>query len=176
MKSEAATRIHETYVARLIKSNLPLTKLDLGGDSRLIKGGCLIRAAGLDELPQFINVLRGEMSLVGPRPCLPVEYELFDEEQRFRFGGQPGLTGLWQVRRTSTTTFRDMVKMDNEYVRHPTPLLDLRIILETPVAILRQMRECTGSKLRLASSHRSSVRCEQPAFAMSMSSTQKISD
>lgn len=115
-----------------------MIKLDVSGDSRLIMGGCLIRTSGLDELPQFINVLRGEMSLVGPRPCLPKEYEFYPEHIRQRFTVQPGLTGIWQVCRTQSTTFREMVKMDNDYVGHLTLFADLGIILKTPLALLGQ--------------------------------------
>jgi lipopolysaccharide/colanic/teichoic acid biosynthesis glycosyltransferase len=134
-------------VEHLIKSNLPMTKLDSAGDSRLIAGGCFIRSSGLDELPQLINVLRGEMSLVGPRPCLPREYDLYDETQRSRFQVQPGLTGQWQVSRTETTTFTEMVSMDDQYVNQFSLTTDLRIILKTPVALLAQMRACALSKM-----------------------------
>jgi lipopolysaccharide/colanic/teichoic acid biosynthesis glycosyltransferase len=142
MNLEASVNEHEAHVEHLIKSNLPMTKLDKLGDSRLIKGGRFIRNSGLDELPQFINVLRGEMSLVGPRPCLPKEFDLYDESQRHRFCVQPGITGLWQVNRTDTTTFREMVKMDDDYVDRSCLLMDLKIILKTPLALLKQIKIC----------------------------------
>ena len=143
MNLEASVNVHETHVEHLIKSNLPMTKLDKVGDSRLIKGGRFIRNSGLDELPQFINVLRGEMSLVGPRPCLPKEFDLYDESQRHRFCVQPGITGLWQVNRTDTTTFREMIKMDDDYVDRNCLLMDLKIILKTPLALLKQIKICS---------------------------------
>lgn len=146
MKLEALTEVHEAHVEHLIKSNLPMTKLDVAGDSRLIAGGCFIRSSGLDELPQLINVLRGEMSLVGPRPCLPNEYDLYDETQRNRFRVQPGLTGQWQVSRTESTTFTEMVSMDDQYVNELSPMADFQIILWTPIALFGQMKACAFSK------------------------------
>jgi lipopolysaccharide/colanic/teichoic acid biosynthesis glycosyltransferase len=181
MNLKAATNVHEAHVEHLIRSNKPMVKLDVTGDSRLIKGGCLIRTSGLDELPQFINVLRGEMSLVGPRPCLPNEFELYDAHQRHRFAAQPGLTGLWQVSRTHSTTFSEMVKMDNDYVDHLTPMTDLKIILETPFALLAQMKACWNSKAqksrpRLAAVRPTSKPQSHPEYALAMSSTQRISN
>ena len=178
MKLRAPTNIHEDHIEHLIKSNMPMTKLDVMGDSRLIKGGCLIRTSGLDELPQFINVLRGEMSLVGPRPCLPKEFELYEESQRNRFAVQPGLTGQWQVNRTGTTTFSEMVKMDDDYVDNLSPLRDVQIILKTPFALLRQMKACATAHgaIKSPSPARSSRPLSQPAFVLSMSTTQKLSD
>lgn len=182
MKLQARTEVHEAHVEHLIKSDMPMTKLDMVGDSRLIKGGCIIRTSGLDELPQFINVLRGEMSLVGPRPCLPKEYELYDESQRHRFAVQPGLTGQWQVNRTATTTFREMVKIDDDYVDRCSPLLDLKIILKTPFVLLNQVKTCARS--RFASRgvvmrpirSRASRMVPPPVFSLQMSATQKLSD
>lgn len=146
MKPLSSMDVHEAHVEHLIKSNLPMIKLDRVGDSRLLKGGCFIRNAGLDELPQFINVLRGEMSLVGPRPCLPNEFELYEKSQRCRFAVQPGLTGHWQVNRTDAMTFSDMVCMDDDYVNRQSPLMDLRIILKTPLVLLKQLQACSKSK------------------------------
>lgn len=181
MNLNATTNIHEAHVEHLIKSNRPMVKLDVAGDSRLIRGGCLIRTSGMDELPQFINVLRGEMSLVGPRPCLPKEFELYDDHQRHRFTVQPGLTGLWQVSRTHSTTFSEMVKMDNDYVDHLTPMADLHIILKTPLALLGQMKACAGFKAPKATSRHAGVQpsskpMSHPGYALSMSSTQRFSD
>ena len=172
--------VHETHVEHLIKSNLPMTKLDKVGDSRLIKGGCFIRNSGLDELPQFINVLRGEMSLVGPRPCLPKEFDLYDASQRHRFSVQPGLTGQWQVNRTDTTTFSEMVRMDEDYVNRHSPLMDLQIVLKTPLVLFKQLKTCAQSKSRSASiqptASRSTREVAPPVFALPMSVTQNLSD
>ena len=118
-----------------------MIKLDLLCDSRLIPGGCFLRAAGLDELPQLFNVLRGEMSLVGPRPCLPDEFRFFTPKQRVRFEVLPGLTGIWQVHGKGVSTFSEMNAMDALYVRKSALVLDLGIIARTPFALLRQMRQ-----------------------------------
>jgi lipopolysaccharide/colanic/teichoic acid biosynthesis glycosyltransferase len=117
-----------------------MVKLDLMSDPRLIPGGCLLRAAGLDELPQLLNVLRGEMSLVGPRPCLPEEYGYFTRVQRVRFSALPGLTGIWQTDGKGITTFTEMNAMDADYVRKASLLTDLSIMWRTPCAILGQLR------------------------------------
>lgn len=133
---------HESHVEHLIRTGGPMVKLDLLGDARLIPGGCFLRATGLDELPQLLNVLRGEMSLVGPRPCLPGEYPFFSAAQRKRFDVLPGLTGLWQVDGKNRVTFNEMNAMDAAYVRRMSPGLDLKIMGRTPMALLRQMKEC----------------------------------
>lgn len=148
MKPNAPTSIHEKHVEHLARTNLPMVKLDLSGDPRLIKGGFLMRISGLDELPQILNVLRGEMSLVGPRPCTPSEVPLYAPEHQSRFDLQPGLTGLWQVARTDQTTFREMAGMDLEYARRCSPWLDFTIILRTPIAVIGQIKSYAGAKIR----------------------------
>jgi len=130
---------HQHYVKELVGSNAPMAKLDSRGDSRLLPGARLLRATGLDELPQIINVLRGEMSLVGPRPCLPTEAELYQPWQRERFDTLPGLTGLWQVSGKNRTTFGEMMHLDIRYVRTKAFWLDLRIIVMTLPALLVQV-------------------------------------
>jgi lipopolysaccharide/colanic/teichoic acid biosynthesis glycosyltransferase len=139
MKMNSGTERQETYVKKLVESDSTMIKLDLVGDSRLIAGACLLRAAGLDELPQLLNILRGEMSLVGPRPCLPGEYGLFSARQMERFNVLPGLTGLWQVNGKNLTTFREMNVMDIHYVRNASLNMDLHILLQTPAALLYQI-------------------------------------
>jgi lipopolysaccharide/colanic/teichoic acid biosynthesis glycosyltransferase len=141
MKVGAETTSHQAHLARLIGSAAPMVKLDTRGDSRLIPGGWLLRATGLDELPQLINVLRGEMSLVGPRPCVPYEFENYLLWQRQRFDAVPGLTGLWQVSGKNRTTFDEMVRLDNKYVESCSLGLDLKIILMTLPALATQVRE-----------------------------------
>ena len=136
----ADTQRHESYVRHLVASDQPMIKLDMLGDSRLIAGGRLLRAAGLDELPQLWNVVRGEMSLVGPRPCLPGEYGFFSPRQRERFEALPGLTGIWQVLGKNRASFSEMIVMDIHYVRHASLRMDLSILLRTPAALLCQMR------------------------------------
>ena len=132
---------HQMYFAQLVRSNAPMQKLDGRGDGRLIPGGRFIRATGLDELPQIINVLRGEMSIVGPRPCIPYEYAQYTSAQRQRFDVTPGLTGLWQVSGKNRTTFDEMVQLDIQYARTRSPRLDLRIIMRTIPALCVQVIE-----------------------------------
>jgi lipopolysaccharide/colanic/teichoic acid biosynthesis glycosyltransferase len=139
MKINSNTIRHEKHIKHLVESNSPMVKLDLLCDSRLISGGCILRAAGLDELPQLLNVLRGEMSLVGPRPCLPDEFHFFTAKQRVRFKALPGLTGIWQVDGKGISNFTEMNAMDALYVRKSSLVLDLVIMGRTPFALLRQM-------------------------------------
>ena len=138
MRVNAETHIHEAYLEHLIVSDRPMIKLDVTGDPRLILGGKLLRATGLDELPQIFNVLKGEMSLVGPRPCTVGEFERYAPEQRERVNAFPGLTGLWQVNGKNRTTFREMIEMDIFYSRNVSLSLDLKIILRTLPAIVGQ--------------------------------------
>src|SRR6266568_4485723 len=138
MKVNAETHIHEAYLEHLIVSDRPMIKLDATGDPRLILGGKLLSAIALDELPQIFNVLKGEMSLVGPRPCTVLEFERYAPEQRARVNALPGLTGLWQVNGKNRTTFRQMIEMDIFYARNISLSLDIKIILRTLPAILGQ--------------------------------------
>jgi lipopolysaccharide/colanic/teichoic acid biosynthesis glycosyltransferase len=146
MRVGADAAIHKWHLDRLMNSNLPLQKMDVQGDSRLIPFGLLLRASGLDELPQIINVLRGEMSLVGPRPCLPYEYENYLPWQMERFETVPGITGLWQVSGKNRTTFAEMVQLDIEYARRKNLWLDCKIMLKTIPALLTQMQEARGKR------------------------------
>jgi len=141
MKVNAETHIHEAYLEHLIVSDRPMIKLDSTGDPRLILGGKFLRATGLDELPQIFNVLKGEMSLVGPRPCTVGEFERYAPEQRARVNALPGLTGLWQVNGKNRTTFRQMIEMDIFYSRNIALSLDLKIILRTLPAIVGQFSD-----------------------------------
>lgn len=130
---------HQNHFKQLVDTNAPMQKLDAQDDARVLPGGRLLRASGLDELPQLINVLRGDMSLIGPRPCLPTEFAHYLPAQRARTDTAPGLTGLWQVSGKNRTTFEEMIRLDLEYVRHASPLLDLKIMLLTPVALIGQI-------------------------------------
>lgn len=94
MKVSAETETHERYFEELMRTNCVMTKLDANGDPRLAPFGRILRASGLDELPQIFNVLAGDMSLVGPRPCLPNEFANYEPWQRKRVNALPGLTGL----------------------------------------------------------------------------------
>ena len=105
-------------------------------DERITAVGRKLRATKLDELPQLLNVLRGEMSLVGPRPSLPWEVELYTTEQRRRHGCLPGMTGLWQVSGRKRLPIPEMLALDLVYLRTRSLALDLRILARTPAAIL----------------------------------------
>jgi lipopolysaccharide/colanic/teichoic acid biosynthesis glycosyltransferase len=141
MKVNAETQVHEAYLEHLIVSDRPMIKLDATGDPRLIRGGKFLRATGLDELPQIFNVLRGEMSLVGPRPCTPNEFAHYEPWQRERVNGLPGLTGYWQVNGKNKTTFNEMIAMDLFYLENVSILLDLKIMLKTGAVIAGQLFE-----------------------------------
>jgi lipopolysaccharide/colanic/teichoic acid biosynthesis glycosyltransferase len=141
MKVNADTTTHERYLEHLMVADCPMIKLDMQGDPRLIAGGKILRATGLDELPQLFNVLVGEMSLVGPRPCTVREFERFSPPHRERVNAYPGLTGWWQVNGKNRTTFREMIEMDIFYSRNITLSLDLRIMVRTFPAIANQVRD-----------------------------------
>lgn len=147
MRVDADTTLHEDHAQRLIDSDAPMVKMDLNGDSRLIPFALPIRCSGLDELPQLLNVLKGEMSLVGPRPCLPCEYEKYQPWQRQRFDVTPGLTGLWQVSGKNRTTFTEMVQMDIFYGRTRSFMLDSKILLMTLPVLGMQIFELARNKI-----------------------------
>jgi exopolysaccharide production protein ExoY len=139
MKVNADTTVHREHLNHLMTSNRPMRKLDAAGDSRLIPGGLWLRSLGLDELPQIVNVLRGEMSLVGPRPSTAYEFEMFQPRHRRRCETLPGLTGLWQVKGKNRTTFEKMMELDLIYVETKSLFLDVKIIAATLPAILLQV-------------------------------------
>lgn len=134
---------HRAYVTELMTGGDPAA-LDREGkpvfkiadDPRITRIGRLLRRTSLDELPQLINVLRGEMSLIGPRPCLPFEYDLYKDWQKRRLDVTPGMTGLWQVTGRSYVCFEDMVLLDLFYIANWSFAMDLKILLRTvPVVI-----------------------------------------
>ncbi len=141
MKVNVETQSHEQYLEQLIHANRPMTKLDSSGDPRIIPGGRLLRATGLDELPQLFNVLRGEMSLVGPRPCTPHEFGRYQKWQQARVNAPPGLTGYWQVNGKNKTTFTEMINLDIHYTEKMSLWLDLVIMLKTLPAVMAQVIE-----------------------------------
>jgi lipopolysaccharide/colanic/teichoic acid biosynthesis glycosyltransferase len=96
-----------------------------------------LRKTSLDELPQFLNVLRGDMSLVGPRPIVPAELQHYGERGAIFLALKPGMTGLWQISGRSDINYEDRVKLDIFYVEHWTLLLDIKILLKTAVAVMR---------------------------------------
>ncbi len=121
MKNEAVTNAIDTKII---------------DESRVTWVGKIIRKTSLDELPQLLNVLKGEMSLVGPRPCLPYEYENYDEWQKRRVSVIPGCTGVWQVWGRSVVTFQESVVLDMYYVNNMSPWLDLQLIFQTVPVML----------------------------------------
>lgn len=131
---------HRRYVRQLLSGDPApagdsgLYKLD--GDSRVTQVGRLLRLTSIDELPQLINVIRGDMSLVGPRPALPWEAEMFADGHRQRFRVPPGITGLWQVSGRNRLTMKQALDLDVEYVRRQSFAFDLAILLKTVPVVL----------------------------------------
>jgi lipopolysaccharide/colanic/teichoic acid biosynthesis glycosyltransferase len=107
------------------------------GDPRITRAGRLLRKLSLDELPQLWNVIRGEMSVIGPRPTLRYQVERYDERQRRRLEVKPGITGWAQIHGRATLPWAERIELDVWYVDHRSPLLDLRILLRTPLALFR---------------------------------------
>jgi lipopolysaccharide/colanic/teichoic acid biosynthesis glycosyltransferase len=105
------------------------------GDSRITKVGRVLRAASLDELPQLVNVLRGDMSLIGPRPTLRYQVERYDARQRRRLEVKPGITGWAQIHGRAALPWEDRIELDVWYVEHRSPRVDLAILLRTPLAL-----------------------------------------
>jgi len=135
MKFDASPELHRAYIAKLAAGQADEDELKkLTKDPRVTGVGAFLRRTSLDELPQLINVLRGEMSLVGPRPALEYELEHYAERHFERFAVKPGMTGLWQVSGRNTIGFQDMLDLDVQYTRTSSFLLDMKILVKTPVA------------------------------------------
>jgi exopolysaccharide biosynthesis polyprenyl glycosylphosphotransferase len=138
-------KIHRDYVRELISGNKAHQEqkshngvYKLKDDPRVTPVGRFLRKTSLDELPQFFNVLKGEMSLVGPRPPIPYEVEAYAIWHRRRFlEVKPGITGLWQIEGRSKLKFDEMVRLDLKYAKTWSPWLDIKILLRTPTAVLR---------------------------------------
>jgi lipopolysaccharide/colanic/teichoic acid biosynthesis glycosyltransferase len=139
--------IHKEFVRNLIQGNKTDHIQSVGAqqnksfkikeDPRVTSIGRFLRKTSIDELPQFFNVLVGHMSLVGPRPPIPYECEDYDIWHRSRvLDMKPGITGLWQVDGRSATSFDEMVRMDIKYIREWSLLLDMKIIIKTPLVVL----------------------------------------
>lgn len=133
--------MHRSYVSRLIKSQSEELKgasgsYKLDRDPRITRVGRILRRTSLDELPQLYNVLRGEMSLVGPRPPLAYEVELYTARHMRRLEATPGMSGLWQVSGRTNTTFEQMVDLDLAYIDNWSLALDLEILLRTISVVL----------------------------------------
>ena len=140
MNCGSDSQIHQEYIRRFIGGEIakaPGGDFKIKRDPRLTSIGAFLRRCSLDELPQLINVFKGDMSLVGPRPAIPYEIDLYQAWHRSRFVEvKPGITGLWQVVGRSKTTFDDMVRLDLQYAKQWSLWLDIKILLQTPQAVL----------------------------------------
>lgn len=146
MKTNADPSVHRAYVTAFIENNQEkMTSLQgksteirkLINDKRITRPGAFLRKSSLDELPQFWNVLRGDMSLVGPRPAIPYEVEIYKPWHHRRLMAQPGITGLQQVTVRNLADFDRQVDLDIEYIEKQSLWLDVKIILKTPLAIIK---------------------------------------
>jgi lipopolysaccharide/colanic/teichoic acid biosynthesis glycosyltransferase len=145
MVQNADSHIHRAYVQALIQNDAngmaalqgtDTTVRKLTRDPRITTIGHFLRKSSLDELPQLWNIVKGDMSLIGPRPCLAYELDMYQSWHRQRLNGMPGLTGWWQVTARSSADFDEMVTMDIWYLQQQSILLDLRILLKTPLTVL----------------------------------------
>jgi lipopolysaccharide/colanic/teichoic acid biosynthesis glycosyltransferase len=138
MRNDAESTPHREYIGLLIKGDIGAngSLCKLVQDDRVTRVGGFLRRWSLDELPQLWNVLRGEMSLVGPRPAISYELEHYEPSWLRRFSVKPGVTGLWQVSGRSRLTFREMVALDLQYVQDQSLRLNLRILLKTLRAVM----------------------------------------
>ena len=144
MHPNVETKSHQAYLSQLIGCNegscgaeMPMTKIE--DKSKILPMGILIRSMGLDELPQLFNVLKGEMSIVGPRPAIPYEVIEYHLWHKLRLDTTPGITGLWQVSGKNKLSFKEMIRLDYQYSQQQSLWLDLKIIFKTPYAVVRQV-------------------------------------
>src|SRR5216683_2730319 len=145
MEASADDKVHRAYVRRWIRDGTFAEQKKQGADSkfklvndmRITRVGRILRRFSIDESPQLINVVRGEMSLIGPRPALPYELDLYEEWHRRRLDALPGITGLWQVSGRNNLSFGDMVRLDVQYLEDWSFTGDLRILARTFPALLR---------------------------------------
>jgi lipopolysaccharide/colanic/teichoic acid biosynthesis glycosyltransferase len=144
MRVDADPTLHREYVAKFINGEAEQQTTEKGSmfklveDPRVTRSGSFLRRTSLDELPQLFNVVRGNMSLVGPRPPIPYELEHYRPEHYRRLAAKPGITGLWQVSGRSHTTFEEMIALDLEYIRSASLLTDLRLLIRTIPVVLNQ--------------------------------------
>ncbi|MGB9378072.1 MAG: sugar transferase [Mycobacteriales bacterium] len=136
MRTDMDDTIHRDHLRYLISNSESVVAARITDDPRITRVGRWLRKSSLDELPQLWNVLRGDMSLVGPRPPLPYEVEHYKPWQKQRLRVQPGLTGYWQVLGRGQVTFDDMCRMDLTYIEKRSLSLDLWILLKTPSAVV----------------------------------------
>jgi lipopolysaccharide/colanic/teichoic acid biosynthesis glycosyltransferase len=140
MAADARHDTHREFVLALISGQHDAADtgvFKLTTDERITRVGRFLRKSSLDELPQLWNVLRGDMSLVGPRPPIPYEVENYPQHWFGRFAVKPGITGLWQVSGRSELTLEEMIALDLDYVRRRSLWLNLEILLRTIPAVLR---------------------------------------
>ena len=143
MFSRSDTKIHENYVTKLIKGEIGQKgrdgqRLKIINDPRITSVGRYLRKFSIDELPQLINVMKGQMSLVGPRPCTTYEFKHYQEWHKKRVVVRPGITGIWQVSGRSEVAFEDMILLDLYYIYNRSILLDFQILYETVFTVLKQ--------------------------------------
>lgn len=140
METGTDTDMHQDYVTDLINKNNdhPMVKID--DRHQLIPFGNIIRRLFIDELPQLLNVIRGDMSLVGPRPAIPYEVQAYSDWHMGRLLAYPGMTGLWQVSGKNRLTFDEMVRLDIQYADACSFTMDMKILLKTPLAIFSEVR------------------------------------
>jgi lipopolysaccharide/colanic/teichoic acid biosynthesis glycosyltransferase len=150
MVCNADPALHKSYVKALISNDCEGMAALQGGetnirklthDPRVTRLGRILRKSSIDEIPQFFNVIKGEMSLVGPRPAIPYEVEMYKSWHYRRLETKPGVTGLWQVTARCTAGFDEIVKLDIQYVDQQSLWLDLKILMRTPFAVL----SCKGA-------------------------------
>ena len=143
MRAGADERVHERRIADFVNGRRqPDGTFKVKSDPRITRLGEPLRRWSLDELPQLLNVLRGEMSLVGPRPVPLYEAEYYQADQLERLCSLPGITGLWQVRGRAHCSFEEMIRLDIDYVRSQSLLLDLKLLLTTLPVVLRGRGAC----------------------------------
>jgi lipopolysaccharide/colanic/teichoic acid biosynthesis glycosyltransferase len=142
MRADADSALHRDYVRSLIGTDAPENPPDnlykLVVDPRVTRVGRVLRSWSLDEVPQLWNVLRGDMSLVGPRPVIEYEVEQYPDWYLRRFAVKPGMTGLWQVSGRNERTYEEMVRFDVEYAERRSLWLDLRILARTAIVVMRR--------------------------------------
>jgi len=140
---------YREYIAKYVQENMPYTTDEDGqpvyklmNDARITGFGAFLRKTNLDELPQFFNILKGDMSLVGPRPDIPYAVQMYQDWHRQRLLVKPGLTGLWQTSRRKSLSFEEMVRLDIDYIHKQSLLLDSKILLKTVGVVLNRDGSC----------------------------------
>jgi exopolysaccharide production protein ExoY len=141
MVNGADQSLHEGHIRAFVQGQLPVqdgvcAKFKLANDRRITRVGHVLRRTSLDELPQLLNVLKGEMSLVGPRPVPPYEVAEYQAAEMERLAALPGITGLWQVNGRGEVPFAEMMRLDREYVRNQSLWLDFKILAATIPAVV----------------------------------------